>query len=70
MSLCRKKIRRAKGHLEFILVTAIKDHKNNYINKLTIKERLRRISILYWMWGENIVTKNVEKAEVLICLSL
>lgn len=70
MSLCREKIRRAKDHLEFILVTAIKDHKNNYINKLTIKERLRRISILYWMWGENIVTKNVEKAEVFICLSL
>lgn len=56
MSLCREKIRRAKGHLEFILVTAIKDHKNNSINKLAIKERLRRISILYWMWGENIVT--------------
>ncbi|KAK4810005.1 LOW QUALITY PROTEIN: hypothetical protein QYF61_004912 [Mycteria americana] len=40
--------------------------KNVSINTLATKGGLRRISILYWMWGGNTVTKAEEKAESLI----
>ena len=50
--LCREKIRRVKAHLELNLATAVKDNKNVSINTLATKGELRRISILYWMWGE------------------
>ena len=38
--------------------------KNVSINTLATKGRLRRISILYWMRGGNILSKDKEKAEV------
>lgn len=59
--LCRDKIRRAKGQLELNLATAVKENRKCFYNPLATKGRLR-ISILYWIWGRNTVTKDKGKA--------
>lgn len=51
VTLCGKKIRSAKAQLECYLTIAVKDNKNVPINTLAKKEGLRRISILFEMWG-------------------
>lgn len=49
--------------MEFNLATAIKDHKNVSENASERKCGLRRMPILYWMWGET-DTKDDEKTEI------
>lgn len=55
--------RKLKAQLDLNPAIAVKDNKNIYINTWITKRGLRRISILYWMWGE-ILTKDKKKAEV------
>lgn len=48
------------------IATSIKGNKNSSINTLTTQEGLRRISILYWMGGGNMVTKDEERLRYLM----
>ena len=50
--ICREKTRKAEAQLELNLATGVKENKNFLTNILTLKGRLRRISILYWMQWE------------------
>ena len=44
--MCREKIRKAKAQLELNLVIEIKENKRLFINILTVRGGLRRISSL------------------------
>jgi len=69
MRLCREETRRDKAQLELNLAIAIKDSKKALYkyrhNKRRAKENLHPL----WDSGR-IVTKDEEKSEVLLCLSL
>ena len=65
MRLCREKIRRAKAQLELNLATAVKDNKKCFYKYISNKRRAKENLHPLLDAGGNIVTKDVEKTEVL-----
>ncbi|KAK4810488.1 hypothetical protein QYF61_004268 [Mycteria americana] len=63
--LCREKTRRAKAELELSLAAAIKDNKKHFFKYISSKRRAKENLQPLVDGGENTVTKDEEKAEVL-----
>ncbi|KAK4824405.1 hypothetical protein QYF61_014716 [Mycteria americana] len=63
--LCREKIRRAKAELELNLAAAVKANKKHFFKYISSKRRAKENLQPLVDGGENIVTKDEEKAEVL-----